>query len=153
RRECGVPFGSAPGTPYVPTRDLAEPESEPCAEEPVARLFPEGLRVGEQPAALFGEVVEQEAEAAVEVGVVLGAEPPRLALADLRSLKLEDVQMILGELVPRRLDSGADVAVLLVHKSRLEHPIRDLLAVDCCGQRCLELGDPLRLLADEVAEA
>ena len=37
-------------------------------------------------------------------------------------------------------------------ESRLEHPERDLLAVDRRGQRRLELGDPLRFLAHEVAE-
>ena len=89
---------------------------------------------------------------AVEVGVAVGAEPPGLALHDLRRLQLERVQVLLGELVPRRLDPLSDVAVLLVHQSRPEHPERDLLAVDRRGQGRLELGDALLLLADEVAE-
>ena len=60
--------------------------------------------------------------------------------------------MLFGELVPRRLDPLPDGAVLLVHQPRPEHPERDLLAVDRRGQRRLELGDPLGLLAHEVAE-
>ena len=60
--------------------------------------------------------------------------------------------MLLGELVPGRLDPLPDVAVLLVHQPRLEHPERDLLAVDRRGERRLQLGDALRLLAHEVAE-
>ena len=60
--------------------------------------------------------------------------------------------MLVGELVPRRLDPLSELAVLLVHQPRLEHPERDLLAVDRRGQGRLELGDALRLLAHEVAE-
>src|SRR4029078_5865091 len=85
-RERRVPLGAAPRTPHIPAPDLAQPEADARAEEPVARLRPEALRVGEQAPALLREVVEREAEAAVEVRVAVGAEPPGLALHDLRRL-------------------------------------------------------------------
>ena len=69
RRERRVPLDAAPGAAHVPALDLAEPEADARAEEPVAGLLPEVLGVGEQAPALLGEVVEREAEAAVEVGV------------------------------------------------------------------------------------
>ena len=76
-------------------------------------LLPELLRLGEQTAALRGEVVEREAETAVEGGVVLSAEPSGLPLDDLRRLQLERIQVLLGELVPRA-STRTDIAVLLV---------------------------------------
>jgi hypothetical protein len=151
-RERGVPLRAAPGSADVEARDLVEPEPDARAEEAVARLLPQPLRLGEEAAALSGKVVERKAEAPVELGLVRGAESLRLALDDLRRLQLERVQMLLRQLVPRRLDPRPCVAVLLVHQPRLEHPVRDLLPVDGCGQRRFELGDPLCLFADEVAE-
>ena len=60
--------------------------------------------------------------------------------------------MLLGELVPGRLDPLADAAVVLVHQPWPEHAVRDLLAVHLCRQRRLELGHALGFLAHEVAE-
>ena len=151
-REGGVPVGAAPGASHVRALDLVQPQPDARPEEAFARLRPEALRVREQAAALLREVVQREAEAAVQVGVIRRAQPPCLALDDLRRLQLERVQVLLGELVPRLFDPRPDVAVLLVHQSRPEHPVRDLLAVDRRRQRRLELGDPLCLLAHEVAE-
>jgi hypothetical protein len=151
-REGRVPFDAAPGPAHVPALDLAEPDPDTRAEEPVACLHPEVLRVGKEAPALLREVVEGQAEAPVEVGVAVGAQPAGLALDDLRRLQLERDQVFLGERESRRVDPLAYGAALLVHQPRPEHPERDLLAVDRCGQSRLELCDALLLLADEVAE-
>ena len=85
-RERRVPLDAAPRAPHIPAPDLAQSEADARAEEPVAGLHPEVFRVGEQAPALLREVVEREAEAPVEVRVAVGAEPPGLALHDLRRL-------------------------------------------------------------------
>ena len=90
-RERRIPVGAAPRATHVPARDLAEPHPDARAKEPFARLLPEIIGLGEEAAALVREVIEREAEAPVQVGVVRGAEPPRLALHDLRGLELERV--------------------------------------------------------------
>ena len=154
----------APGTPSPSSRRARRaptsqrstspsPSADARAEEPVARLLPQVLGDGEEAPALLREVVEREAEARGRgrrscrrraAGSRAGRPRPRCSSSG--------VQVLLGELVPRRLDPLAAVAVVLVHQPRPEHPVRDLLAVDRRRQRRLELGDALRLLAHEVAE-
>src|SRR2546430_15005700 len=151
-RERRVPGGAAPGPAHVPALDLAERDVDARAEEAVARLHPEVLRIGEQAPALLREIVEGEAEAPVEVGIAVGTELPGLALDDPCSLPLQPVEVLLGKFGPRRLDPLPDVAMLLVDQSRPEHPERDLRAVDGGGQGGLELGNALLLRAHEVPE-
>src|SRR5205085_4129854 len=109
-----VPVGAAPCPSEVPAGDLAQADPDARPEEAVACLLPQVLRLDKQAAALFREVVEGKAKAAVQVCVVRGAESTRLALDDPRGLQLEGIQVLLRELVSGRLDPCPDVAVLFV---------------------------------------
>ena len=151
-RKRVVPRDAAPDARDVPALDLAEPEPDARAERPVAGLLPHPLRRVEEVAALLGQSVEVEAEAAVELGVARRAEPLGLAVDDLRGAEVERVHLGLRQLVAGELEPFARRPVGLVADARAEHPVRHLLAVDGRLQRRLQLGHPLRLLADEVAE-
>ena len=69
-RERVVPGDTAPDARDIPPLDLAETEADAGAEGAVAGLLPHPLRRVEEVAALLGQAVEVEAEAAVELGVV-----------------------------------------------------------------------------------
>ena len=146
-RERRVPLDAAERASDVPALDLAEPKPEARAEEPVAGLLPQALRLAEEGPALRGEVVERKAELAVEVGVARRAEPRRLLVDDLVRVEVEAVQVLFGEVGAELRQPLARVAVLLVHQAGPEHAERDLLVVERRAQRRLELGDPLFLRA------
>ena len=74
-RELRIPLGRAEGADHVPAARLVEPDPDAGAEEPVRRLLEYLLGRVEEVAALSGQVVEAEAEAAIEVGVVRRLEP------------------------------------------------------------------------------
>src|SRR5581483_2987479 len=104
-----------------PALRLAETEADPVAEEAVAGFLPQAFGGAEEGAALRGEVVEREAEAAVQVGVRARAEPFGLTVDDVCRLDEQRVEM----LVALALRS-----VGRVHDRRPQIPERDLLAVD-----------------------
>src|SRR5262249_62362867 len=125
-RECGVPLSAAERPREVPPLHLAEPEPDAGTEEAVARVLPQRLGRIEEPPALVGEVVEREAEAAVQLGVVRRAEPLGLAVHDLVLAEVEDV-VLLGRLVACLLEPLPDRAIRLVPDPRPEVAVRDLL--------------------------
>jgi hypothetical protein len=67
-------------------------------------------------------------------------------------VEVERVQVLLGEVVPDRLEPRARVAVGRVRDRRREHPVPDRLALVLGLERRLELRDLLRVLARELAE-
>ena len=121
----------------------SRPDPDAVAEELVGRLLEDLLRRVEERAALVGELVEPEAEAAVELGVVRRLEPLDAVADDLDALGVERVQVLLGQLDADPVEPLALVAVRLVRHRRPEHPERDRLAVDRRLERRLELRDLL----------
>ena len=110
------------------------------------------LRVGEDGAALVGEVVELEAEAAVELDGVGRAEILDRLERDGHPLAVHGVQVLLGELVPRLLERPPLVAVGLVRHRRAQHAEADGVAVHGRLELRLERGDLLGMLLREVPE-
>ena len=131
---------------------LVEADPDAGAEEPVGRLLEDLLGRVEEVAALIGEVVEAEAEAAVELGVVRRLEALDAVADDADAFGVERVQVLLGELDPHLVDPLPLVAVGLVRHRRPKHPERDRLAVDRRLEARLELGDLLGLVARQLAE-
>src|SRR4029079_12518671 len=149
-RERGVPRHAPPDTRDVPALDLAEPDADAAAEEPVARVLPELLGGLQEVAALRCEVVERIVEPAVELGVVRRPEALGLAVHNLVLAAVEPV-VLLGRFVAGELQSLAHVAVVRVRDARAKIAVRDRLVADLHRLR-LSLGDLLLLLAHEVAE-
>ena len=110
------------------------------------------LRVGEDGAALVGEIVELEAEAAVELDGVGRAEVLDRLERDGHPLAVHGVQVLLGELVPRLLERPPLVAVGLVRHRRAQHAEADGVAVHGRLELRLERGDLLGMLLREVPE-
>ena len=110
------------------------------------------LRRVEERSALVGELVEAEAEPAIEVGVVRRIELLDGLFDDVHALGVERVEVLLGQLRADPVDPLALVAVRLVGHRRPEHPERDRLSVDLGLQGRLELGCLLGLLAGQLAE-
>jgi hypothetical protein len=65
---------------------------------------------------------------------------------------VERVQVLVGELVARLLEPPARVAVGRVRDRRRQHPVADGAAVVGRLERRLEVGDPLGVLAGQLAE-
>ena len=122
---------------------VGEPDPEPLAEEAVAGLLPEALRLVEQVAALGGETVEIEAESLVELVVVGGPEPADGLTVDSGRLEVDRVQLLVEQRQPCTLEALAPVAVGLVRHHDAHHPVRDLLAVDGRLERRLDLRELL----------
>ena len=151
-RELRIPLGRAEGADHVPALRFVEADAGARPEEPVGGLLEDLLRRVEQRAALVGELVEAEAEAPVEVGVVRRVELLDAFLCKVDALGVERVQMLLGQLDADPVDLLPLVAVGLVRHRRPQHPEGDRLAVDRCLQARLEARDLLRLVAGEVAQ-
>ena len=124
-----------------------------AAQEAVARLLPELLRVGRGSGGTARRGRRAGSRSCGTARCSCGARAARVSRWTTRAawrwrpFRCSSVSSFRAELEP-----FAGAAVVLVHQPRPEHPVRDLLAVDRRGQRRLELGDPLGLLADEVAE-
>ena len=150
--ERGIPVRAAPRARDVPTLRLAEAQPDASAQEAVAGVLPQALRRVEKRAALIGERIELEAEAAVQVGVRLCAEARGLAVDHVDRMQVQRVEVLLGQVVTRLFEPLAPPAVGLVHDRGPQVAVRDRLAVDLGHERRLELGGALGLVADEVAE-
>ena len=151
-RELRIPLGRAERADHVPAPGLVEPDPDAGAEEPVRRLLEHLLGRVEEVAALSRQVVEAEAEAAIELRVVRRLEALDAVPDDADALGVERVQMLLGELDPRLVDPFPLVAVRLVRHRGPEHPERDRLAVDLGLEGRFELGHLLGLVARQFAE-
>ena len=152
RRVALVELRRAEEPDDIPRARLVEPESEACAEQLVALLLPQRLRLVEQLAALLGELVEAEAEALVELVVVRGAELRDGGTVDLRGVEIDRVQVLVEQAHAGLLEPLPLVAVGLVRHRDAHHPVRDRLAVDGRLQLCLDSRDLRLVLAREVAE-
>ena len=106
----------------------------------------------EDGAALVGELVELEAEAAVELDRVRRAEIANRGQRDRSRLAVDRVHVLLGQLVPRLFERLALQPVGLVRHRRPEHPEADRLAVDRRLERRLEPRDLLGVRLREVRE-
>ena len=150
--EALVPLARAEDARDVEAPRLLERHAGAAAQERVERGHVEVLGLGEEGAALLGELVEREPEAVVELPVARSAEGAR-ALAPL----LVQGGPARGQLLLRERDAGrvellALAAVGLVRDRGAEHPVRNVLAVDARRERRLEPGDLLRLGPRQVAE-
>ena len=150
--ELLVPLGRAEEPRDVPALRLVERDAEALSQQRLDRLLEQALRVGEDGAALVGQLVELEAEAAVQLDGVGRAEILHRLQRDCRRLAVDRVHVLLGQLVPRLLERSPLVAVGLVRHRRTQHAEADLLAVHVRLDRRLERGDLLRVLLREVGE-
>ena len=152
-RERRVPGDAAPDARDVPALQLAEAEADPGAEEAVAGLLPEPLGLGEERAALLGEVVERVVEAAVELRVASarraarspgGRPAPPAGGADSARPRSASFRARSSRSRVAR-SSSLPIRGRSIRYGTSSPATRRL-------QRRLELGDALGLLADEVAE-
>ncbi len=148
--ELLVPLGCAEEPRDVPALCLVERDAEALSEQRLDRLLEQALRVGEDGAALVRQLVELEAEAAVQLDGVGRAEILHRLQRDCRRLAVDRVHVLLGQLVPRLLERSPLVAVGLVRRRRTQHAEADLLAVHVRLDRRLERGDLLRVLLRQV---
>ena len=125
---------------------------EALAQQRLDRLLEQALRVGEDGAALVGEVVELEAEAAVELDGVGRTEILDRLERDCHPVAVDGVHVLLGQLVPRLLERAPLVAVGLVRHRRAQHAEADGVAVHGRLELRLERGDLLGVLLREVRE-
>ncbi len=151
-RELRVPLRRAERADHVPALRLVQADAGARPEELVGRLLEDLLRRVEEPAALVGQLVEAEPEAAIEVGVVRRLELLDALADDVHALDVERVEVLLGQLDADPVDLLALVAVRLVGHRRPQHPERDRLSVDLGLQGRLELGRLLGLLARQLAQ-
>src|SRR6266545_4126963 len=152
RRELRVPFGGAERANHVPALGLAEADADTRAEEPVHRLLEQLLRRVENSAALVGELFEAKAEAAIELGVVRRLELLDALGDDSHAVRVERVQVLLGQLDPDLVEELAPVAVGLVRDRGPQHAERNGVAVDRRLEARLEGRDPLGVLSRQLAE-
>ncbi len=151
-RELAIPFGRPEQARDVPALGLVERDAEPLAKEGLDRLDEQALRVGEDGAALRGEIVELEAEAAVELDRVWRAEVAH-GLERLRcGFAVHRVQVLLGQLVARVLECAPLVPVGLVRHRRPEHAEAHGLAAHARLERRLERRDLLCVGLRQVPE-
>ena len=139
------------------TRDVEAPRllerhAGAAAQERVERGHVELLGLGEEGAALLGELVEREPEAVVELEIARSAEGARALAPLLVQRGPARGQLLLRERDARRVELFALAAVGLVRDRGAEHPVRDVLAVDARRERRLEAGDLLGLGSRQVAE-
>ena len=131
----------------------ARPMPDALAQDAVHRVLVEPLGRVEEGPALRGEALEVVPEAvAVEVEVRRRAEVGHRALRRVDGVEVERVQVLLGEVVPRRLEPRARVAIGGVGDRRRQHPVADRLALVLDLELRLALGDLLRVLARQLAE-
>ncbi len=127
--EAGVPRGRAEHPRDVPALRLRETDPDGPCGTPVGGRLEQLLGVGEQRAALRSERVELEAEAPVEVEVVVGAEGAHSLLRARDALEVDRGEVLLGRLVPRELEPLALGAVGLVRDPGPQVAEADRLAV------------------------
>ena len=151
-RELRIPLRRSERADHVPALRLVQADAGPRAEEPVGRLLEDLLRRVEERAALVGEVVEPEPEAAVEVGVVRRLELLHALADEVDALDVERVEVLLGQLDSDAVDLLPLVAVRLVRHRRPQHAERNRLAVHVGLEARLELGGLLCLLAGQLAQ-
>ena len=161
RLECGqhlvgrvlrVELRRAEESADIPRLRLVEPEAEARAEQSVALVFPQSLRVVEHGAAFDRKLVEPEPEALVQLVVVRCVELSDRVAVDSMRIEVEGIEVLVEEADPLLVDALPLAAIGLVRHDDARHAIRHRLPVDGQLERRLDLGRLRLVCSRQVAE-
>ena len=146
-----VPLRGAEQTRRVPALGLGERHAYPRAEEPVRCFLEDSLGRGEEGTALCRQLGQPEAEAQVQVVVVVRTQLRHSGSGDLGRFEVNGIEVLVRDLGASELELASFLPVRLVGDGRPQHAEADLLAADFDLEGGLELSGALLLLRGQLA--